>query len=215
MRQDNDFLDLKDEDPVVIGLMIDYFYQMDYDDALPSRRAAEVRNEAARIASLTASCLAIEDSPTDAVQLQELENGSSSAYLKKKKKKYRVRDVEPEPHWVPEISYHEPEDITFLDAEKLPVNALMYALAEKYDIDHLKTLAMAKFEGAASESLWAPAFARAAHLVFTTTASSDEGLRNIVVSTLSQHRELIDYEGIASLIKTGNEIGWALIQMLK
>lgn len=223
--------------------MVDYFYQMDYDDALPSRRAAEIRNEGTQTGGQAATSSSTNHMVTqvESVNKYDYNNGThwgigqttapvndeyqdewgrpSSSIMKKKNKKNRWAEPEPEPEpepeLMPEISYQEGDSDTNLNTERLPVNALMYELADKYEINHLKSLARAKFQQAANERLSAPAFAYAAQLVFTTTVSSDTGLRNIVVSTLSRHRKLIDYEGIASLIKSGSEIGWALIQMLK
>lgn len=98
--------------------------------------------------------------------------------------------------------------------ERLPVNALMYALADKYEIDHLKNLAKAKFEHAATEELNAQTFAHAAELVSMTTPSSDPGLRSIVAKKLSQRRELIEHEDIAKLLDSGNGMAWSLVQVL-
>lgn len=35
---------MEDDDPILVGLMIDYLYRMDYDDISPSRKTAEASN---------------------------------------------------------------------------------------------------------------------------------------------------------------------------
>ena len=87
-------------------------------------------------------------------------------------------------------------------------------MADKFGINDLKTLARTKFEDAAIQDWESQAFARAAELVFTTTPSSDLGLRSIVIKTINQHRRLVDYEEIQQLLDSGNGMAWALIQVL-
>lgn len=101
-----------------------------------------------------------------------------------------------------------------LDTARLTVNTLMYALADKYEIEDLKALAKAKFEQAVLQDWESQAFAHAAGLAFDTTHSSDKGLRSVIVKTINQHRELVNLEGVQDLLKSGNEMAWALIQVL-
>ncbi len=69
--------------------------------------------------------------------------------------------------------------------EKLTINALMYALADKYEIDDLQVLARIKFEEAVAQDCESQAFAHAAELVFSTTPSSDDGLRSMITETIT------------------------------
>lgn len=90
----------------------------------------------------------------------------------------------------------------------------MYALADKYEIVDLKALAKAKFEEAVLQDWQSRAFVHAAELVFSTTHDSDQGLRGAVVSTINEHRELINYEEWQNLFNSGNGMAWALVQIL-
>lgn len=230
---------MNDEDPVVLGLMVDYLYQMDYNDSLPSSRAAQIRDDLTKAVEHTVPVPSTHETPMyDAVrtvsgnsisfpsapdQPFSLTNGneddwgtyraSPTSVKKKKKKSYFDEEPVSVPDPGPEIFYHPPNDSTNLNAERLPVNALMYTMADKYEIEHLKALAMTKFEQAAREKFSAEAFAHAAHLVFSTL-TTDDGLRKIVVSTLNRHRNLIKYEAVANLLKSENEMAWSLIQAL-
>ena len=60
-----------------------------------------------------------------------------------------------------------------LATERLVVNTLMYALADRYAIENLKELAKLKFGAAMVQDRDGQVFAYAAELVFTSTPSSD------------------------------------------
>ncbi len=82
----------------------------------------------------------------------------------------------------------------------LSTNALVYALADKYQIDVLKKLACDKFTNAAARDWQSKAFAQAAELTCETTPKVDVGLRNVVVATVNSHRGLMEYEEIQELL---------------
>jgi speckle-type POZ protein len=60
-------------------------------------------------------------------------------------------------------------------------HAKVYALADKYDIGPLKTVAGTKFKAAAELLAETPHFLQAIRLVYETTPSEDRGLRDITV----------------------------------
>ena len=99
-----------------------------------------------------------------------------------------------------------------LDTTELSTNPLMYALADKYEIDDLKELARTKFAYAAIKDCKPQAFAYAAGLVCETTPKTDVGLRNVVFETMNDHRELLDYEEIQQLLDSGNGMAWDLVK---
>lgn len=66
------------------------------------------------------------------------------------------------------------------------INALVYAMAEKFDIRSLKLLAKEKFEKG-SRGWPIPYFPAVVEAVLTTTPSSDQGLRGIVRSIIVLH----------------------------
>ncbi|KAL1794346.1 hypothetical protein ACET3X_007767 [Alternaria dauci] len=105
-------------------------------------------------------------------------------------------------------------------ADQLLLHAKMYEIADKYDVVGLKDLVIEKFHRACIHFWNDDKFSVAAHHVFSTTPDHDEGLRNIVSSTISAHMELIkktevnflleDFEGLALgiLEEKIKEYGW-------
>ncbi|KAK5080168.1 hypothetical protein LTR05_008774 [Lithohypha guttulata] len=121
---------------------------------------------------------------------------------KKKKKKGQLSK--------PRLRNHDRD----VNTARLVVNTLVYALADKYEIDDLKAQAKQKFEEAVVQDWDSQAFAYAAELVFSTTPNSDRGLRTVVTKTINMHRELVNYEEVQRLLDSGNGMAWALIQVL-
>jgi len=214
--------------------MIDYLYQTDYDDLLSSPNKVEPLEEApmtpespvARTVSyyenLGHNDLPVEEPMVDAVWEPETIGTSeptaiddseraleTTTTMKKDKKKKKNKKKRGESQRLCLQDYGGD-----LDTERLTVNTLMYALADKYEIEDLKALAKAKFEQAVLQDWESRAFAHAAGLAFDTTHSSDQGLRSVIVKTINQHRELVNRESVQDLLKSGNEMAWALIQVL-
>ncbi|KAL2158848.1 hypothetical protein VTH06DRAFT_4040 [Thermothelomyces fergusii] len=67
----------------------------------------------------------------------------------------------------------------------LSIHAKLYALAEKYDMQTLKTLALEKFKEEVKFHWNTDDFVRAAEEAYTSTLESDRGLRNVVVDAIS------------------------------
>lgn len=96
----------------------------------------------------------------------------------------------------------------------------MYEIADKYGVVGLKDLTAEKFRRAC-QKFWDDAtFAIAAHHAFSTTPDHDEGLRDIVSKTISDHMSellkkpdiealLTEFNGLAfGLLKAKTEAGW-------
>lgn len=66
-------------------------------------------------------------------------------------------------------------------------NALVYAVAEKYDIPELKDLAKHKFQTLASSKWPHDGFHAITECIFTTTPDNDMGLRQIVLDICAEH----------------------------
>ena len=82
------------------------------------------------------------------------------------------------------------------EADQYPYefNARMYALADKYGIEDLKDLAKYLLSrwlpssGDGSASFDAPLFVKALRVIYTTTLSSDWGLRDLVIPAIKRFR---------------------------
>ncbi|KAF2107103.1 hypothetical protein BDV96DRAFT_309347 [Lophiotrema nucula] len=98
-------------------------------------------------------------------------------------------------------------------AEQLLLHAKMYAVADKYQVVGLKDLAKEKFERACKQ-FWNSEdhFITAAEHVFSSTPDSDKGLRDIITSTLASHPELIDIPGIDVLMSKDNGLAYGLVK---
>ena len=70
------------------------------------------------------------------------------------------------------------------------VHARVYALAEKFGILGLKSLAKAKFEILSSESWDDPGFLDALEEVYTTTIDQDRGLRDVILQVFRRNPDL-------------------------
>lgn len=71
--------------------------------------------------------------------------------------------------------------------ERLLVHAKVHALAEKYAIDGLKSVAIDKFRHLVEFCDYSDDFWRAAGDVYTSTVEHDRGLRDIVVESINYY----------------------------
>ena len=85
----------------------------------------------------------------------------------------------------------------------LIINAYIYALADKYEITVLKEVAKEKTIVAIETKWKKECFLVAIHNVWTTTPSSDRGLRRCYISIIAKHRTDLrareDFLGVLSL----------------
>lgn len=87
------------------------------------------------------------------------------------------------------------------DDSHLLTHTRVYALAEKYDIPPLKSLAKAKFEMAMACYYDSPEFADAIEEVYCTTIDSDRGLRDVVLQAFRSHPQLASTQDVFGVIK--------------
>ena len=84
------------------------------------------------------------------------------------------------------------------------INVLVYALADKYDVTTLKSLAKHKFEKAMNDCWNADAFSGIALQIYTTTPSSDRGLRDCAKVLMEKHKGALRWnEAFRSLLQAG------------
>ena len=69
----------------------------------------------------------------------------------------------------------------------LALNASMYALGDKYDIEHLKDLAREYFSAFLESHALNDDFFNAVTIIYDTTLSSDRGLRNCITPEFRKH----------------------------
>ncbi|GKU04926.1 hypothetical protein FLAG1_07662 [Fusarium langsethiae] len=106
-----------------------------------------------------------------------------------------------------------PDPPSPMQPSNLVLHAKIYALGEKYGIKDLKDLALFKFTKEAADHHHSKSFMHVAHYVYGSTIKQDRGMRNAVVQTVKKHIDLLDDEEFQSVIKD-TELGFDLLLIL-
>ena len=107
-------------------------------------------------------------------------------------------------HQVLKACYSGTYDDSVGSDNKLDFTARIYATAENNDIPFLKTLAGVNFRAQLKEPMDTPRFRKAVQTIYTTTLSSDRGLRDLLVPVLRKHGHTLSKDdGYLNLIKSG------------
>jgi hypothetical protein len=86
------------------------------------------------------------------------------------------------------------------DADQLLLHAMMYELADKYDVTGLRYLAQVKFSRSCAAFWDTEHFAIAAEHALTSTPESDTGLRSVLFQTIRTHIKLLNVPSIVTLL---------------
>jgi hypothetical protein len=100
-------------------------------------------------------------------------------------------------------------------AAELLLHAKMYEIGDKYDVEGLKELAQEKFSWACSVYWDSEYFAPAAHYAFSTTPDEDTGLRDVVGETLFDHINLVDKPEVEAVLNEFNGLAVGLLKRTK
>ena len=198
-------INLPEDDPELIRLMLDYLYRLDYDytnGKTSSRDATELRPE-----------------PTS-VRDREAPDDAPAMYQPEHFQLFRRRPVAEEENKKDKgrISFDENLETNDVDWPRSPktglaTHARMYALADKYQISGLKALAQRKFQKAALQHWNSEEFAPALHIVYTSTLEEDRGLRDVVISTISRDR-LLEKPEVRAVVKGLPELAFGLLMYI-
>ncbi|KAL8920629.1 MAG: hypothetical protein Q9208_006111 [Pyrenodesmia sp. 3 TL-2023] len=101
--------------------------------------------------------------------------------------RYRASPVPPSSPGNPEENHEDDCEPIKVNASAITNNVLVYALAEKYDIPLLKALAKEKFMACSAFDWDEETLYTMLELVYSTTPTSDRGLRNIISDICSTH----------------------------
>lgn len=211
--------------------MVDYLYQLDYEFKPEPRDGIIIITDAElepgpSIEPESPVAQVIERFEDMAARQSESENdfwAPRTKHTKKKQRKAKERissswgypsppaqdDLPPPPPPPPPIY-----DMASCGSEGMVLNlhAQMYALADKYGIHDLKDLVREKFAEVASSYWDGSGFLMAVQTVYSSTPETDHGLRDIIVDTLSQHRELLKKVEIEALVKEVNGLAYGLLR---
>lgn len=92
---------------------------------------------------------------------------------------------------------------TVYDPISLLINAKVYIIAEKYDIQALKELACAKYKEVWQKSWNSAHFTESASLVYENTVEEDKMLRDVIVKAASDNiKALLDRGEFVELLKS-------------
>jgi hypothetical protein len=83
------------------------------------------------------------------------------------------------------------EQPTGLNSASLVVNAKIYIIADKYDIQALKEWAVAKYKEVLPATWNSPSFIESASLVFEKTLESDRMLREVIIRKASENAKAL------------------------
>lgn len=195
-------INLPEDDPELIRLMLDYLYRLDYDytnGKTSSRDVTELRPEPTSVRDREA----LDDAPV-MCQPGHLQLFRRRHVAEEEIKKDKGR-----------ISFDENLETNDVDWPRSPktglaTHARMYALADKYQIGGLKALAQRKFQKAALQHWNSEEFAPALHIVYTSTLEEDRGLRDVVISAISRDR-LLEKPEVRATVKGLPELAFGLL----
>ncbi|AEO55662.1 hypothetical protein MYCTH_2299733 [Thermothelomyces thermophilus ATCC 42464] len=100
----------------------------------------------------------------------------------------------------PKSAYSVPPHQGF-EVPNLTIHARLYALAEKYDVQGLKALALEKFKEEARIQWDSDDFIRAAEEAYTSTVDRDRGMRDAVVEAIREHSVVLDKESMQNVVR--------------
>ena len=93
------------------------------------------------------------------------------------------------------------------DPASLLVNANVYIIADKYEIEALKKLACLKYEEVLSDTWNTSYFSESASHVFENTVETDRILRDVIVQVASDHvKALLDRGEFVEMLKRHGDI---------
>ena len=195
--------------------MIHYFYHLDYprgpsDDSLPTSKSNPLFPPAAQpvTAPPAAATSTGQLNQHTAVDPRQLAINNRINDLRRGQ---LVRGQGPSirPEATPKAKSPAPAALD-VDPADLVIHVRLYAVAEKYEIKGLKSLALRKFRVTADNAWDTKEFLAAAAEAYTSTVEQDRGLRDVVIETIHNHRSLLDKPSAQAVFKQLN-ISWDLL----
>jgi hypothetical protein len=97
----------------------------------------------------------------------------------------------------------------------LTTHAKVYSLGEKYLIGGLKAVALQKFDAAAKAHWDITDFLGAAKEAYTSSAGTDRGLKDAIISIVSGRSELLDEEEVQNAFQELDMLAYDLLMLLR
>ncbi|KAL8917161.1 MAG: hypothetical protein Q9208_008130 [Pyrenodesmia sp. 3 TL-2023] len=194
-------IDLSEDDPDTLRRILDYLYRADYndDDSTQVVKAEEDSAQAGDESRTSTRMPGIEDNNNHDTSAQT--STQSTAAKVDLAKKDEVSES-------PLSSYGTPISAPLN-------NALVYALAEKYDIQQLKELARCKFEIRSAEKWHVDDIIRVLPEIYKTTPSTDRGLRDIIINVCSRYLNgLMLHKGLRRILHDNSALASEMLDQL-
>jgi hypothetical protein len=189
-------IDLPDDEPAIIKLMIDYIYSAEYEPHLPRDISKIAASDVRPKHSCKSGHMACPNYGASRLVCSHHTCGISCAFTCDG---FVCDNCHPPPIIIPGPS------------SQLLVHAKMYETGDKYQVSGLKELSKFKFELACAK-FWDDAiFAEAARCAFETTPEEDRGIRSIVCKTLSEHMGLLKKKDVVGLMTEFNGLAFGLL----
>lgn len=212
-----DQIDLPEDDPEIVKLLVQYLYEGEYDPVLPPTALQTTTlavvtpvkrwDTASKSLSFPHTCqgMGFDGYTCKHGQLCPHHRCSTDC-------RYTCREFSCETCVIPSL---------IGPSSQLLTHAKMYELADKYEVVGLKKLSKEKFSTGCKHFWYTPAFLIAARHAFSTTPEKDNGLRCCVSQTIASNMQLIRKPGVRALLMRFNglalgildakskELGWA------
>ncbi|KAH6840411.1 hypothetical protein B0T12DRAFT_459647 [Alternaria alternata] len=200
-ESESGIVDLPEDEPTIVKLLIQYLYEGEYDPLLPD-------GEASRALSSTGA-------RTQTSRPKHDLDGLPYSY--DFPHNFNCEECNPSPPLpltpLPSTPLPSPPLPSLNgNADQLLLHAKMYEIADKYDVVGLKDLVIEKFHRACQHFWDSDMFPVAAHHVFSTTPDHDKGLRDIVSATISAHMGLIKKPEVKVLLTEFNGLALGILE---
>ncbi|KAF2134739.1 hypothetical protein P153DRAFT_278928, partial [Dothidotthia symphoricarpi CBS 119687] len=183
-------IDLPEDDPAVIELLMQYFYKFEYEPELPDNKRSlpgvvyvAVKTESGYSYDFPHTCQP--GCPGDDYKVCP-HHVCTSDTCGEKCRNFMCQDCTSAP----------PQG----DASQLLVHAKMYEIADKYGVAGLKELAREKFARGCRVYWEDEEFPPAAEHALVTTVDKDAGLREVLILTITSHIKLLQKPAIEELL---------------
>ncbi|KAF3011203.1 hypothetical protein E8E13_011610 [Curvularia kusanoi] len=97
------------------------------------------------------------------------------------------------------------------DSSQLLTHAKMFEMADKYVVSGLKQLCIEKYKQACLKFWDDSKFAESAYHAYSTTPTREKGLRNVVCKVISQHMSLLKKPEVEDLMNEFNGLAFGLL----
>lgn len=204
-------VDLSQDDPQAVKMMMHYFYHLDYphvamhEPAGDGHQPASHGTEASQSSTIFSSPLT---SPFTDPAAPGLYNPTRkiATPIRNRKKKLGSKSA---PAWT------DLDIATEIRDPNLIIHANVYTLGEQYAVEGLKAVALDKFVAEVKVHWTTEDFLQAVEHVYGATPEHDRGLRDVVRNTFYEHRrELMDRENVKRYLRDVPDLAYDVLMHL-